>query len=137
VTEATRKLTLATVVPLIAFVVVAPAVFAVVFGARWREAGVYAAVIAPALASQLISMPSTHVLNAAERLSAQLTLDVVRLVASLGSIALAITLNASPRMAVAAWSIAVTALSLVSLLLNRGAARRLDASAGSEDGPTP
>jgi len=77
----TRKLLLVAVLPTVALMALAPLLFQLVFGQAWRTAGLYAAIMAPAMLIQFAVSPLSKVSYILERQSLQLGLDTMRFVA--------------------------------------------------------
>lgn len=67
------------------FVLVSPPLFAFALGAQWREAGVYAQILALGYAAQLIVSPISQTLLLLEKQGQQLAWDTLRLVATVGA----------------------------------------------------
>lgn len=81
-----------------------PPLFSFVLGAEWREAGVYAQILAFGYAAQLIVSPISQTLLILEKQGAQLAWDASRLVVTVGGPLVAALLGASPTVAVATLS---------------------------------
>lgn len=88
----------------VVLVLVSPPLFSFVLGAQWREAGVYAQILAFGYAAQLIVSPISQTLLILEKQGAQLAWDASRLVVTLGGPLLAAELGASPTGAIATLS---------------------------------
>lgn len=84
--------------------VVSPPLFSFVLGSQWREAGVYAQILAFGYAAQLIVSPISQTLLILEKQGAQLAWDASRMVVTVGGPLLAAILGASPTVAVATLS---------------------------------
>jgi O-antigen/teichoic acid export membrane protein len=84
--------------------VVSPPLFSFALGAQWREAGVYAQILAFGYAAQLIVSPISQTLLILEKQGAQLAWDASRMVVTVGGPLLAAILGASPTVAVATLS---------------------------------
>jgi O-antigen/teichoic acid export membrane protein len=82
----------------------APPLFSFVLGAEWREAGVYAQILAFGYAAQLIVSPISQTLLILEKQGAQLAWDASRMVVTVGGPMAAALLGASPTVAVATLS---------------------------------
>lgn len=67
------------------FAVVSPPLFAFVLGGQWRQAGVYAQILAFGYAAQLIVSPISQTLLLLEKQAQQLAWDSLRLVATVGA----------------------------------------------------
>jgi len=94
-------------IPFLIFLLFGPALFGFVFGASWREAGVYARWLAPMHYVALVAWPLTPTLNILERQFWQLGWDVGRLVLTVGSLWLAHRWGWSARSAIAAFGAVV------------------------------
>jgi O-antigen/teichoic acid export membrane protein len=84
--KVSTRLLLAAAVPAAALVVAGPPLFALVFGSRWENAGVYAQLTALAFALQLVVVPVSQTLNVLERQDLQAVWDVARLVLVCGAV---------------------------------------------------
>ncbi|EYB68149.1 hypothetical protein DEIPH_ctg026orf0053 [Deinococcus phoenicis] len=115
----TFKLLLLSALPTLAIMLLAPSVFALVFGESWREAGVYAQILAPAAVFRLMSSPLTSIFTVTERLEMHLWWDVTRFVAVLAPLYLAHALQLSARAAVVGYALG----QLLSYLLLVGLSR--------------
>ena len=93
--------------PALAMAVLAPWAFSVVFGADWREAGVYTALMAPLFLAQLAITPLTSTFAIAERQDLQLVRDLVRLVLVLAVFVAGWQLDLDARWVVAGYSAAM------------------------------
>ncbi len=67
--------------PAAALVILGPGAFALIFGQDWRTAGLFAAILSPALLLQFAVSPMTQTANLLERQGAQLVLDASRFIA--------------------------------------------------------
>jgi lipopolysaccharide exporter len=76
----TRSLGLVTILPTILFVVLAPLLFRIVFGADWVQAGIFAAVMAPWYGVVLVTNPTGGTLDVLERQDLHLWRELMRLV---------------------------------------------------------
>lgn len=102
-----KRLLLLGIVPFFIFVIFAPALFGFVFGPAWREAGVYARLLATTQYIAFIVWPLSPTLNLLERQSLQLAWDSGRLLLAVGSLFLAHRLGYSARGAIAAFGVAM------------------------------
>lgn len=105
--KSARRLAVLGIIPLLLFIVLAPAVFSFAFGAQWRGAGEYARILAPMHYLAFISSPLTPTLNLLEQQVWQLAWDVGRLLLTLGSLWLVYLFGGSARMAIAAFGCAM------------------------------
>jgi O-antigen/teichoic acid export membrane protein len=94
-------------IPFLIFLLFGPSLFGLVFGASWREAGVYARWLAAMHYVALVSWPLTPTLNILEKQFWQLGWDVGRLVLTVGSLWLAHRWGWSARSAIAAFGAVV------------------------------
>jgi len=76
-------LSLIGLVPTLVLIFAGPQLFALVFGATWRESGVYAALLAPAFIVQFIAYPVTQSFSLSDNNRQQLIWDVARSLAIL------------------------------------------------------
>jgi O-antigen/teichoic acid export membrane protein len=102
-----KKLTLLGIVPFILFVIFSPSLFGFVFGQSWREAGVYARLLASTQYIAFIVWPLTPTLNILERQSWQLAWDASRVVLALGSLFVAHRMGYTVRGAIGVFSVAM------------------------------
>jgi len=84
-----------------------PFIFSLVFGAAWREAGVYASILALPHFVGFVAWPVMPTLNVLERQGWQLAWDTARLVLACGSLWIAARLTNDARTAVAAYGGAI------------------------------
>lgn len=80
-TYTSSRLLMVGAAPAAALVILGPRAFALIFGQDWRTAGLFAAILAPALLLQFAVSPMTQTANILERQGAQLVLDVSRFIA--------------------------------------------------------
>jgi O-antigen/teichoic acid export membrane protein len=73
-----RRLAVTSLYPMAAAAVAGPEVFALVFGAEWREAGVYARLVAPWLWLAAIATPLTRVFDVTERQRTDLAMSIAQ-----------------------------------------------------------
>lgn len=118
-----KRLAVVALLPVVLGVLLAPEVFTLVFGRRWREAGEFVQVLAPMLLLQFVSLPLSQTLNILERLGTQLAYDTVRLVLGLGGLTAAYLLGASPVTAVAAYGAGMAIAYALNVAINRAALR--------------
>ena len=81
-----KRLLLLGLVPFLIFLLFGPSLFGLVFGASWREAGVYARSLAAMHYVAFVSWPLTPTLNILEKQFWQLAWEVGRLVVALGTL---------------------------------------------------
>lgn len=104
-----KRLALLGAVPFLLLFFFSPSLFAVVFGESWREAGVYARLLAPMHYLAFVSWPLTQTLNILEEQFLQLSWDASRMVLTCGSLWAVFHWGGSARAA-------ITALAAVMLL---------------------
>jgi len=93
--------------PVLVVAPVAPFLFPFLFGKEWGEAGLYAAVLVPALVAQFIAMPTGVLLDAMERQDLFLYREAMRLLL-VGAVALvAVVLKLPPIGMIALFSLAM------------------------------
>jgi O-antigen/teichoic acid export membrane protein len=102
----TRALILISLPLAVLLIAVAPPLFAFVFGAEWRQAGVYTQILALGYAAQLIASPISQTLLILERQGAQLAWDASRMVITVGGPLLVAILGASATVAIVTLSAA-------------------------------
>lgn len=91
-----RKLALLGAVPSLVLLVGAPTLFPWVFGARWADAGVFAATLSVYLVAQFVSNPLTQALNVLGRQRLFLWFDGVRAALTLGAFGVGVALDLTP-----------------------------------------
>ena len=94
------------------------------FGAAWKESGVYARILSLSYYFAFISWPITPTLNILEKQFWQLSWDISRLALTLGTLLLAHQLGCTARSAIALLSVAMMAGYLAHLFLSDLAIRR-------------
>lgn len=104
-----RKLALLGAVPSLVLMVGAPTLFPWVFGARWADAGVFAAILAVYLAAQFVSNPLTQALNVLGRQRLFLWFDAMRAALTLGAFGLGVALDLSPFFTLGLYSVGLAA----------------------------
>jgi len=101
-----------------------PALFAAVFGAAWREAGAYAAILSVPWWIETVAMPSSVLAAVLERQRAWLAIEVASLFAR--TVALLAGATGGPRCAVALYAAAASLGSLTLIVWSRAAAGRAE-----------
>ena len=96
-------------VPAAALAILGPRAFAVIFGRDWQTAGLFAAILAPALLLQFAVSPMTQTANILERQIAQLVLDASRFIAVAAVFVITARFHLSSTTAVIALSAVLTA----------------------------
>lgn len=130
--KTTRLLALLGAVPALVLLAAGPELVALVLGEQWREAGVYARLLAPMFWAQLAVFPIEPSLGLLERQDVQLWRDLGRLGAVVGAFALAFATDLSARWTVALYGLTMTVAYLVIYLLARREVHRAaTAGAGS------
>lgn len=94
--------------PCILFTLFAPWLFALIFGAGWREAGEYARYLAFMFYAGFINSPVTMTLNILERQGAQAAWDASRLALTFLSMLLPCHFGLGPRIAILGYGISMT-----------------------------
>jgi O-antigen/teichoic acid export membrane protein len=102
----TRRLVLLGALPLGVVALAAPALFGVVFGEAWVEAGHYVRILAATFAIQFVVVPLSQTLSILERQRWQLAWDTTRFLLVAGAISGSAALGFSPRAAVTAFAVA-------------------------------
>jgi O-antigen/teichoic acid export membrane protein len=100
-----RRLLLVGAVPVVMVGLVAPPVFARVFGAEWHSAGVYVWWLTPMFVAQIVVSPISQSAALLERQGVQLVADALRTVAVFAAIGGAALLDWSDTAAVGAYSL--------------------------------
>jgi O-antigen/teichoic acid export membrane protein len=112
-------------------VVVAPGLFAAVFGDEWRQAGVFAQFLGAAMLLEFVVSPLSQTLNVLERQDLQLAWDLLLFGSTAGAIAACCMAGLSASATVLTYAGALSAVYLVQILLLRAVLRRHTA-AGNE-----
>ncbi len=112
-------------VPIALLGLVAPPLFAFVFGEPWREAGRYVQVLAPMSAGQFVVTPLSNTLNVLERQDLQLAWDASRLVLVVGAMFFAYRRHWSPIETIAAYGLSGAVAYLVLFILSWFMLRRV------------
>ena len=94
-------------------------VFGWVFGSQWQQAGVYLLFLSPLAAVDLIVSPVSTVTIVKERQDIQLLLDVIRITVVSGSLALPYLFGCSGVVAVGCYSIAMSLVLVLTLIVCR------------------
>lgn len=128
-----RRLLLLGLAPTLVLVFGSPALFRLLFGPQWGQAGAFASVLAIYLLAQFVSNPLSNVLNVLHRQRLNLALDGLRALASAAVLCAGSWLAWSPQSTVAAFSIAMACyyalhIAVVFDLLHGAVARASDAS---------
>jgi O-antigen/teichoic acid export membrane protein len=100
-----RRLLLGGGVAIVLIGALAPPLFALFFGARWHQAGVYVRWLAPMFMAQIVVSPLSQATAVLERQRLQLVADALRTVAVTASVALPWALGWSATAAVASYSL--------------------------------
>jgi len=123
-TKTAKHLTLMGAPPLLVLGLVAPWVFALVFGEGWREAGVYAQLMAVAFLAQFVTTPLEVTFAVTERQDLGLARHTIRLVLVVGSLSLAHLARWGPILAIGLYSVSMFVAYLNILGLGKSALRR-------------
>ncbi len=103
--ELVRILAMLTALPIAVLFLLGPLLFATVFGAPWREAGVYAQILAPWVALTTLGTPICALLPAQQRFGEALGVTTTLLIARVGGVVLGAWMF-GPRGAIAVFSLA-------------------------------
>jgi O-antigen/teichoic acid export membrane protein len=95
-----KRLALLGIAPFLVLVAFSPFLFGFLFGTSWREAGVYARLLAPMYYLAFISSPLTSTLNILEQQVLQLAWDLGRIGLTLGSLWIVFRTGGSAREAI-------------------------------------
>ena len=106
--KTTRKMLFFGLAPCALFTILAPVLFQTVFGHAWREAGEYARYMAFMFYASFIDSPLGITLNVLEHQGAQFAWDLSRLILTFLAIAAPHFLAIGPRIAILAYSAAMT-----------------------------
>ena len=106
--KTTRRMLYLGLAPCILFTLFAPWLFALIFGAGWREAGEYARYLAFMFYAGFINSPVTMTLNILERQRAQVAWDGARLALTFLSMLLPCHFGFGPRIAILGYGISMT-----------------------------
>lgn len=88
--------------------VAGPPIFGLAFGSAWREAGLYAALLAPSLLAQVVAFPLSQTLIVLGLVGRQAAWDAFRLVAIVLSVVVPAELGESAVVVIASFSVAST-----------------------------
>jgi O-antigen/teichoic acid export membrane protein len=122
-TKTAKRLTLMGAPPLLVLGLVAPWVFALVFGEGWREAGVYAQLMAVAFLAQFVTTPLEATFAVTERQDLGLARHTIRLVLVVGSLSLAHLAKWGPILAIGLYSVSMFVAYMNILVLGKHALR--------------
>jgi hypothetical protein len=96
-----------------------PWAFPLVFGARWKMAGLFAALLALSCSAQLVVSPVANISILRQRQDLQLALDVLRTVVVIGSIWVPAHYGGRPLLAVECYAAGMTVMYGVYYILYR------------------
>jgi O-antigen/teichoic acid export membrane protein len=119
-----RALSLVGIPLVLGLALVAPRLFPIVFGDRWRDSGLYLSILAPMFLAQLLASPTGSVLDVLQRQGLHLVREILRLALTAGAVLAATATDASPTGAVIVFSAAGTVSYLIHLLLSYLSLRR-------------
>jgi O-antigen/teichoic acid export membrane protein len=122
-TKTAKRLTLIGAPPLLVLGLIAPWVFALVFGEGWREAGVYAQLMAVAFLAQFVTTPLETTFAVTERQDLGLARHTIRLVLVVGSLSLAHWARWGPVVAISLYSAGMFVTYMNILVLGKRALR--------------
>jgi O-antigen/teichoic acid export membrane protein len=72
-----KKLILISFVPFVIFFIIAPDIFSIIFGEKWRIAGEYAQILAPMFFLQFIANPLSNMYLIAQKQKEDLTMQII------------------------------------------------------------
>jgi lipopolysaccharide exporter len=101
-----RSLALTGLGPFALVALAAPFLFGPVFGANWREAGLYVAILAPMFYLQFVASPTGATLDILERQDLHLSREIVRVSLLVGAVFLSSALHLTPVGVIGALSLA-------------------------------
>jgi O-antigen/teichoic acid export membrane protein len=104
----TKKLFLFSIPPFLVLLFGGPFLFGFVFGKPWREAGVFASILALYLVTQFVSSPLVNALSVFEKQSMFLQINIVRSVIILGVFGLAYLMDFSINLTMLIYSITLS-----------------------------
>ena len=107
--RAAGRLALLVALPAAGLLIFAPPLFAFVFGGAWREAGSYVQLLTAMFVGRFVVTSLTHTLTILERQDRQFLWDLGRLVLVVAAITIPAMLQASARVAVLSYSLAMLA----------------------------
>lgn len=114
-----KKLTLLGLIPLTILVLFGPYLFSIVFGEDWKEAGIYAQILAVLVFSRLIFMPISRVYEVYEKQKEALFLDIFRVVLVLLVFTAPLLIPLNPYWTISFYTVAMSIVYLVTFLLSR------------------
>ena len=126
--ETLRQTMTLSLLPVMVLGACGPTLFAFVFGSRWREAGLYAALLSPWLFSFLLSNATAVLFRTLERQDLDLLANLLLLLARLGALWLGAKIFSSA-------VVAITLMSLASAAINFWRVGFLLKATGIEKGP--
>lgn len=109
--------------------VMSPWIFATVFGEEWREAGVYAQLLAPYVAARFVVLPISQTLNILNRQDVQLVWDATRLGVVAAALLGAAHMGWSPRTAILGFGLGMFVCYLTLYVLVARTLLRLESTA--------
>jgi O-antigen/teichoic acid export membrane protein len=112
-------------VPFVVFFFLAPDIFSFVFNPSWREAGVYAKLLAAMYYVSIAAAPLLTTMTILEKQSWQLCWDIGRLISTVGALLAGHVLGWSARNSILAYGIALFASYCIHLLLSRALIKQL------------
>lgn len=113
-----RHLTALAIVPVTALAVFAPWLFSAVFGPEWREAGIYARVLAPMVFAEFVTASVAQTLFLFERIDLQVVIVGSRFVLGLGVLWAAHALGAPAIWALTAYALGMALSFVLTFALN-------------------
>ncbi|MCR3955122.1 MAG: oligosaccharide flippase family protein [Gudongella sp.] len=113
----TKKLVLIGLLPLSILLLMGPNLFTLVFGSGWREAGVYAQIIAILVFARFVFTPFTRILNVYEKQFQALILDILRVIIVFATFYGVNYLSFSSYQAILAYTISMTIVYILTYLV--------------------
>lgn len=104
----TKKLFLIGVLPFLALLLAGPLLFNLVFGQQWREAGLFASILAIYLLAQFVSSPIVNALSVFEKQWIFLRINIVRAFGTLVIFGIAYAMSLSPVGTIVIYSLALS-----------------------------
>jgi O-antigen/teichoic acid export membrane protein len=117
----TWRLVVVSLTAIPAIMLLAPIGVAVIFGEKWRDAGVYLQLLAPMMMAQFVVSPLSQTVFIINRQDIQLAWDVVRFITVVAVFSLAASFDWTPKTAIGMYGICMFILYLALFLLYRRA----------------
>lgn len=127
----TRQLFGIAILPMLLLAIAGGPIFGLVFGEAWHEAGNYAQLLVPFLLAQFVVSPLSQTFSLLEAQSLLLLVNAIKLILSVGPIVVAHVLGLAPQVAIAGFSVGLSANYLFVLFLSRYLIKQHIANIGS------